>query len=202
MLITNLHNNEGGVHYYSKEYLLDWIIDENVIFVDENKHMFKIKMNIVDFISTESYVYKETESTEPYSSGNCCSCLDYDIDNYDLRFKDNMGAFNENMIICDDEKKIFKTHPCNFCKYKGINNCIFIFDIGVAHKGSYDLAIEMVDTSPIKSNKIAYCKKNDIGLIEITAKNVMRLHNDIKYLPCRVINQKQLNNCIQYLYED
>lgn len=110
------------------------------------------------------------------------------------------NKWKKNIITNHSENPIpqnafFKIHPCNFCKYKGIANCILIFDIAFARKGQIEVVVEVENTSPIKWNKLNFCKENDITLIEVKAKDVIRSNftNWIaeKHIYCDVLNMEK-----------
>jgi len=120
------------------------------------------------------------------------------------------NKWKKNIIVNHSENIIphnafFKIHPCNFCKYKGIANCILIFDIAFARKGQIEVVVEVENTSPVKWNKLNFCKGNDITLIEIKAKDIIRTNfkdlNDKKYVYCEVLNKGSgINYIPKYIY--
>jgi hypothetical protein len=105
---------------------------------------------------------------------------------FNRRFE-NSAEFNKNIYILVPENDItaFNSHPCNLCKYKNNIHIRFIFDIGLSHEGAYKTAIEIMNTSPVKKNKLDFCMKNDINLIEINANDILNLNDGDKYLNCR-----------------
>lgn len=101
----------------------------------------------------------------------------------------NMTQNEFNKSIMDkyelENVNIFYEHPCNSCQYKGKLDVIFIFDIGFSANGIYKLAIEIENTSPVKPNKIKFCKDNKIVLIEVNANELIRNNfKDYKYVKC------------------
>lgn len=110
----------------------------------------------------------------------------------------------ENNILYRNKYNIYyKTHPCNFCKYKGVAECIFIFDMAFSHKGEIKIAVEVNNTSPVKKNKIAFCKANDITLLQVNAKDINRVTlRNTKIVPCEILNiNKSISSgsCITYI---
>jgi len=188
MKITELKSNEGGLHYYNKGYLMYWIVNKEVIFQDQDGYRFVVDIDRLGFGSMESYVYKNTDSLEPYYSGQCCDCIKEMFGKitkkkhdklFDVRFDDTTnGDWNKNIIIMDHDYDngidytYYKSHPCNFCRYKGAVDCILIFDIAFARKGEIKIAIEVENTSPVKWNKLKFCKENNITLVEVKAKDI------------------------------
>ena len=68
-----------------------------------------------------------------------------------------------------------------------------------SHKGEIKIAVEVNNTSPVKKNKIAFCKENGITLLQVNAKDINRVTlRNIKIVPCEILN---INNpsCIKYL---
>jgi len=115
---------------------------------------------------------------------------------HDRKFVHN-NKWKKNIIVNHSENiepynAFFKIHPCNFCKYKGIANCILIFDIAFARKGQIEVAVEVENTSPVKLNKINFCKENDITLIEVKAQDIIRSNFTDwiaeKHVYCDVLN--------------
>lgn len=113
------------------------------------------------------------------------------------RFLYDSEAWKENIIYNPhkdnlfNQETFFRTHPCNFCKYKGVTECILIFDIAFAHEGKIELALEIKNTSPAKWNKIKFCKENNITLIQIDAKEIVRANftlRDKKFVSCEMLN--------------
>ena len=239
--ITELKTKESGLHYYNKEYLMDWIIKKNVIFRDQKGYDFIIDIDYLEFGSLESYVYKESGGMEIYHSGQCGICyqfyhsIDYETiencDNIDklfnseklreiiskynslydyLEFEENKlynerfssiknEIWNDNILHRNEYNIYYKSHPCNFCKYKGIAECIFIFDMAFSHKGEIKIAVEVNNTSPVKKNKIAFCKANDITLLQVNAKDINRVTlRNIKIVPCEILNINK-SSCVKYL---
>jgi hypothetical protein len=197
MKITELKSNEGGLHYYNKGYLMDWIVNKEVVFQDQKGYRFYINVDYMEFGSMESYVYKESGVMEPYDSGQCCDCIkaltpeEYD-ELFDMRFSneiDERNEWNKNIVAKDNNHIYYKTHPCNFCKYKGVVDCILVFDIAFARKGEIKIAIEVNNTSPVKWNKLDFCQKNDITLIQVEAKEINFATQRInKIVSCEVLN--------------
>ena len=72
-----------------------------------------------------------------------------------------------------------------------------------SHKGEIKIAVEVNNTSPVKKNKIAFCKANDITLLQVNAKDINKVTlRDIKIVPCEIINLNKSirgSNCIKYL---
>jgi len=118
--------------------------------------------------------------------------LDFEEDiSYNERFSDleNTNIWNDNILFRNQYNIYYKSHPCNFCKYKGIAECIFIFDMAFSHKGEIKIVVEINNTSPVKKNKIDFCKENDITLIQINAKDINRVTlRDTKIVPCEILN--------------
>jgi len=120
------------------------------------------------------------------------------------------NKWKKNIIVNHSENIIphnafFKIHPCNFCKYKGIANCILIFDIAFARKGQIEVAVEVENTSPVKWNKLNFCKQNNITLIEVKAKDIIRSNFvnsiDKKHVYCEVLNMYGgINHIQKYIY--
>ena len=120
---------------------------------------------------------------------------------YDERFSSiKKEIWNENILHVKEYNTYYKSHPCNFCKYKGIAECIFIFDIVFSHKGEIKIAVEVNNTSPVKKNKIAFCKENDITLIQVNAKDVNRVTlRNIKIVPCEILSINKYSGGMKYL---
>lgn len=206
MKITELKSNEGGLHYYNKGYLMDWIINKEVIFQNQEGYRFYINIDRMEFGSMESYVYKISREMEPYSSGQCFQCFNIETEEqldellYN-KFIDSNREWNKNILIKDDNYEYFKSHPCNFCKYKGVADCIFIFDIAFSHKGKIEVAVEVNNTSPVKWNKIKFCEENNITLIQVGAKAVNRVtQRENKIVPCEVLNINNSTNNVRLKY--
>jgi len=220
MKITELKSNEGGLHYYNKGYLMDWIVNKDVVFQNQEGYKFYINTDRMEFGSMESYIYKESGVMEPYHSGQCGECIRFKEKkfNYNKKLKGNRmvkikgcydeqianiysklisvrfsdmpnGEWNKNILIMDEDYTYFKSHPCNFCKYKGVADCIFIFDIAFSHKGKIEVAVEVNNTSPVKWNKLKFCRENEITLIQVCAKEVNLATQRInKIVSCEVLN--------------
>jgi len=185
---------------------MDWIVNKDVIFQDQEGYRFHIDIDRMGFGSMESYVYKESGVMEPYHSGQCCQCIkaytyEEDCELFDTRFSDSeRGKWNQNILIMDEDYTYFKSHPCNFCKYKGVADCIFIFDIAFSHKGKIEIAVEVNNTSPVKKNKLAFCIENDITLIQIDAKEVNLATQRInKIVDCEVLYTGSSTNGLRYI---
>jgi len=206
MKITELKSNEGGLHYYNKSYLMDWIINKEIIFQDQEGYRFYIDINRMEFGSMESYVYEKSGEMEPYSSGQCFQCFSIETEEqldellYN-KFTNSNREWNKNILTKDKDYEYFKSHPCNFCKYKGVANCIFIFDIAFSHKGKIEVAVEVNNTSPVKWNKIKFCKENNITLIQVGAKAINYVtQRENKIIPCEVLNINNSVNSVRLKY--
>jgi len=90
----------------------------------------------------------------------------------------------------------FKIHPCNSCKYRGNLNYKFVFDIGIGHKGNYTAAIEILNKSTVKDEKLLYCIKNNINLFEIKAETILKEIENPKYIKCQRLWWKDENGNI------
>jgi len=155
---------------------MDWIVNKEVTFQDQNGYRFIIDVDRLEFGSMESYVYKNMGSLEPYHSGQCWDCIQpTSSEEFDELIINNLifgEAWRDSIIVLNNDYAYFKIHPCNFCKYKGNVDCILIFDIAFARKCEIKIAIEVENTSPVKWNKLKFCKENDITLIEVKAKDI------------------------------
>jgi len=118
------------------------------------------------------------------------------------KWKKNIIVNHSDNII--PQNAFFKIHPCNFCKYKGIANCILIFDIAFARKGQIEVVVEVENTSPVKWNKLNFCRENDITLIEVKAKDIIRSNFasfiDKKHVYCEVLNDGGISYTPKYIY--
>jgi len=97
MKITEIKSNESGLHYYNKGYLMDWIINKEVAFKDQEGYKFYINIDRMEFGSMESYVYKESKGMEPYSSGQCCQCFNIEIEEQFDELLNNKVPNNANL---------------------------------------------------------------------------------------------------------
>ena len=197
---------------------MDWIVNKEVTFQDQNGYRFTVDVDRLGFGSMESYVYKHTGAMEPYYSGKCCYCIEAMFGKitkkkhdklFDARFDDiTNGDWNKNIIIMDHDYDdgidydYYKTHPCNFCRYKGAVDCILIFDIAFARKGAIIVAIEIENTSPVKWNKLKFCKETETTLIEVKAKDINNVTlRENKIVQCDVLHKGNLTgtNGLKYI---
>jgi len=176
------HSGQCGICYHQYHQSIDYEIIENCDNIDKLFNYKKLRKIMSKYNSL--YDYLEFEENKLY----------------DERFSNiKNDIWNENILHKNDYSIYYKSHPCNFCKYKGIAECIFIFDMAFSHKGEIKIAVEVNNTSPVKKNKIAFCKENGITLLQVNAKDINRVTlRDIKIVPCEILN---INNpsCINYL---
>jgi len=65
------------------------------------------------------------------------------------------------------------------------------------------VAVEVNNTSPVKRNKIKFCKENNITLIQVGAKAInLVTQRENKIVPCEVFNINNSVNSVNLQYVD
>lgn len=184
MLLSKIKSKESGRHYMAKKLLFEWLEDRDVTFISHNGKD-TISFSNWDFMSMEAYTGKNSTFL-----GHCFNPIDENCfrceseNNYLQSSEPNTyyptkeekyihGAYNKNISILNDDIETHYSHPCNFCKYRSNLDVGFIFDIAMSREGIYKTAIEIVYTSPVKRNKIEFCKRHHIKLISLYYKDIL-----------------------------
>jgi hypothetical protein len=183
---------ESYKHKLSKELLFKWIVEGNICFVDQFQEEHFV---LDDFVAIESPVYKHMDNGwVPYhQAGSCDFC--FPDDNFD--FHSSQIDHDKYLVGKPPEDRClggyYSSHPCNNCVYRDIYKNKFIFDIGVGHEGMYTYAIEIVHKNKVAENKLLYCIKNDIILLEVKAESILKQVKVPDSLKCESLWKREGN---------
>lgn len=184
--LSKLKSKEGSRHWRAKTLLYDFITDGRCKFVT-NSDIIDINDYRWEYASMEAFVVNndgDLDHAQSVSGCSKCGLLDDIIGDQhsessieealESRFNSRKCEYNRSIVILDDDKVAFDNDPCNLCQFRDRLDVRFIFDIALYHEGAYNLAVEIVNTSPVKADKKEYCRKNGIDLIVVNYEDVLK----------------------------
>lgn len=127
-----------------------------------------VHMPTGEYITTEIPILYNGDI--PYlKDGTCEGCFSkYEIKNHKEIVKQSSIPINKiKSKKIDSNTTCLKEHPCISCKFN-TNYFKFIFDVGIVSNGKIDTVIEIHKTSQVTKEKLLYCIKNKITLLEIS----------------------------------
>lgn len=171
--MSYLKENESSIHLQAKEKLFDLILSRRVKIYDQYGKEYKIFTGQFEneFLHIESFIMNY-ENKAIFSSNNppCNIHLDKNND----KLCDQAGYYGA-----------FKNLPCRSCIE---NNLPWAFekpseyasfrpDISFGYNGQHKIWLEVKYTSNSKINKIRFCHKNNIILLEIDAEHILNFNS-------------------------
>lgn len=175
-LISEMKNRESGKHWRAKQLLAEFIADGKCVITD-GKHTIDFADVGWQYMILEGLTvnWEDDYVDAPYD-GHCnYICGEQDGVLFDTKKCANSTAeYNRNIMYKDGNRAVFQSDPCRMCIFKNKLDVRFSFDVVLRNKGTYKIAIEIVNTSPVKRDKKDYCEKNRITLIEIDWKSIIK----------------------------
>lgn len=113
------------------------------------------------------------------------------------RFSESKAKYNRNICIKTDKQEAYYSDPLNFCKYSKEFDVRFIFDIALGRKGVYSTVIEVVDTSPVKKDKIRFCEEQGIDMIIVKWEEVIKSRMTPRHFKAETIFWNGIPNYIR-----
>lgn len=110
MKISKLRSHENGKHYFQKQYLYQWILDEKVTFMTQDNKKYKINMDNISFSTMESYIFTCSSEIYPYYQEDCLNC--FHLKNYKKSLlsnylnKEELNLYNKVLELDKIKEKI------------------------------------------------------------------------------------------------
>jgi hypothetical protein len=212
MKYCNLKNNESHKHILAKKLLFEWICNGKIKLLDKYQFILTYKDEFLPytFYGMESPIIKGCGSRIPMKSKGFCeeNCVPseykkiehnlnpekqthYTIITYNEDFyKDRFTSYPVREIHNLNDAQVFNEHPCGVCKWNNLDYQ-FIFDIAIGRRGHYNIALEIVHTSPTSLEKIKFCIDNDIRIYEISADSILNCVGEPESIEIEPIGDEQ-----------
>ncbi|MGD6876806.1 hypothetical protein [Bacillus infantis] len=162
--------NESSTHKKAKEKLFDLIVSKRIEIVDQDGNVYEIfkGKDETEFLHIESFVMDYYNQALFSNDKSPCQQHLSDLKKEGMcDAKGYYGAFKE--LPCE------KCVSFNFRKYVKYSSKYASYrpDIAFGYKGEHKVWLEIKNESPCSENKIEFCKKYGITLLEINAADVI-----------------------------
>jgi len=180
-----LENNEGKIHANAKRKLFKLLIEHKIHLLDDSGYEYIIfpQENPTEFLHMEAFTVNYLNNAI-YSDSEM-SCFE------------NFNLIHENTYsYCNGvpEYRICWELPCRKCiehsysSIKDIKPIGYTPDIAYGYDNKYKIWIEICNTHPATSNKIEFCIKNNIILLEVSAYDIELLDSSFLMIINRTSN--------------
>lgn len=163
--------NESNSHLKAKEKLFDLIVSKRIEIVDQHGNSYEIfkGKDETEFLHIESFVMDY--SNQALFSNEKPPCQQHLNDHNKkglCEAKGYYGAYKE--LPCERCVSInFRRHIKNSSIYASYRP-----DVAFGYQGIHKIWLEIKNENPCSINKIEFCKKNDIVLLEISDTDVLK----------------------------